>query len=357
MQAVGIARHTINFQGADRLVEDTNALFVEDALDGVDAAFVFTRDVATHRLGDAIAALAGGKAAHGAEALADEVFPGAFGGDFVDAGKEFRVHEAADVFRHHFVQVGDQAVDPLDGFFFVAGKPQRQAVIGEADDFRARRQKAFGIFHHGGDEDFRCLVTVALPEFTVVFDPGIDPVAEHGFCFAAFLRLLDGSGEDTGTGKTSGRIDTGADAAAAGIGAAQIHLQAGFAVNDDAGNADVHVHFAAFNSLQFKAFARHHFFFRRLFQEQFQPFFAFVRHEAHQGQLIQSSAVFDAEGAQEGRVSVNKETILHIGDRIGQIVIDTFVTVSDGFGVLFDRLQDTVETGGTHDLLHVLDGA
>ena len=82
-----------------------------------------------------------------------------------------------------------------------------------------------------------------------------------------------------------------------------------------------------------------------------------MRHEAHQGQLIQSSAVFDAEGAQEGGVSVDKETILHIGDRVRQIVIDTFVTVSDGFGIFFDRVQDTVETGGTHDLLHVLDGA
>ena len=82
-----------------------------------------------------------------------------------------------------------------------------------------------------------------------------------------------------------------------------------------------------------------------------------MRHEAHQGQFIQGSAVFDAKGTQEGRVSIDKETILHIGDRVRQIVIDTFVTVSDGFGVFFDRAQYTVKTGGTHDLLHVLDGA
>ena len=48
---------------------------------------------------------------------------------------------------------------------------------------------------------------------------------------------------------------------------------------------------------------------------------------------------------------------MYVGDRIGQIGVDTFITLGDGFGLLFHVVQSMVEAGDTHDLLHVFDGA
>ena len=295
-QAVGVTRHAINFKCADRLVLDAQALFVEDGLDFVDAAFVFARDIAAHRFGDAVAALAHGEAAHGTEAFGDEVVVAAFGGNFVDAGEDFGVDEAADVFRHDFVKVGDEAVHPFDAFFFFAGQPQRQAIIGEADDFGAGRQEASGGVGDGFYHDFCRLVAVFLPDFAVVFDPGVHPVAEYGFWLAAFLGLFDGGSDNARPGKAGSRVQSGTATAASRFGAAEVHLQSRLVVDGDAGNADIYIDFAAVDGLQFKAFARHDFFFGRFFQERLDAALAFVRHEAHQGQFVQRGTVFDAEG-------------------------------------------------------------
>ena len=223
-QAVGVTRHAVNFKRADRLVLNAQALFVKDGLDFVDAAFVFARDIAAHRLGDAVAALAHGESAHGTEAFADEFVPSAFSSDFDDAAVEFGVDEAADVFRHDFVQVGDEAVHPLDAVFFFASQPQRQAVVGEADNFGAGRQEASGGVGDGFHHDFCRFVAVFLPDFAVVLDPGVNPVAEDGFGFAAFLRLFDGGSDNARPGEVSRRVQSGTATAATCFGAAEVHL-------------------------------------------------------------------------------------------------------------------------------------